>query len=215
MTSTAPRSQRDTPEPDGRAAPGRPALVRIHPPTGDRVVDRLLRQRILEPDRLDSWKTAWDEARASGAREPFWRFVARQDGVDVRSVHRTAAGAYGFPTVRISLVGTLALADFLRSRWPEAAWPRLVALSALPVAVDGAAADGRLVIASSDVADPALPQLVDGLVSGPYALAFAEDGDLAECTSAIRRHLPGLLPEGLVRLGTAAERAETVVRKAA
>ncbi len=215
MTSTAPRSQRDTTAPDGRDAARHPALVRIHPTTGDRVVDRLLRHRILEPDRVDAWKTSWDQARASGAREPFWRFVARQDGVDVRSVQRTAADAYGFPTVRISLVGTLALADLLRTRWPDGAWSRLVALSALPVSVAGATGDGRLVIASSEVADPALPHVVDELVSGPYALAFAEDADLAECTAEIRRHLPGLLPEVLVRLGSAAQPAESAVRRAA
>ena len=180
----------------------------------DRVISRVLAEGLMEAESIAGFRTTWAQTRYDGSREPFWRFVARQDGIDRARILRTAAAAYGFRSVRVSLVGTLGLLDYLRSVWPMDAISRLAAMSAVPVAAEEASTSARLMIASDDPCQPDLGRFMDSLVAGPYELLFVSETDLAECFEAVRSHLPDLIPEGLVRLGRASS-VPMLLRRAA
>lgn len=233
MTTTAIRSLDDAPDPADdripdstplqipgpttlRAIPAGPGSVPDDPAEWprDRVISRVLAEGLIDVESVAGFRTTWSQTRDDGSREPFWRFVARQDGVDRGRILRTAATAYGFRSVRVSLVGTLGLLDYLQSVWPTDAISRLAAMSAVPVAAEEASASARLMIASDDPCRPDLGRFMDSLVAGPYELLFVSETDLAECFEAVRSHLPDLIPDGLVRLGRATS-VPMVVRRAA
>jgi len=154
----------------------------------DRVVRRLVADGHLDSERVESFLRTWYTLSAQGAHEPFWRFVARQEGVDASVVKQTAAALYGFRTARVTLPVVRAQVESVLSVWPTSAISRLAGFHAVPMIDEE---PHRPLVASTDPTVTELGRLLDSMVDGPYELRYATDETVTEWIEAFRRWAGG------------------------
>ena len=164
------------------------AVLHPHEAGTDRVVEALLKRRVVSKSEVESKRDAWTPRDKHGGQVRFWRVLAETLPERAEVIRATAASVYAFAEEAISIADAVAFMRSVHQRFTADQWTQLVDSGVVPIRASlDATGRERLIFVSSDPSRLELQPLLHGLVRGPFELRYA---DSASITFLLGRIVP-------------------------